>query len=500
MRIFICYRREDAAGHAGRLYDQLSSHFGTDSVFFDVEGIEPGADFVSVLERAVAASDTVLVVIGPGWLNSRAEDGSRRIDGADDHLRREITVALDQGCHVIPVLVRNARMPGPADLPNTIEKLGHRNAIEVNDAHWHTDVQALIRYLHTSIPDTRPRGPRWWLHPSNWPALTFDWLFSGLAIVLVASGYFDAWINRNLPVKAWEHGPTQATWLLILLCLAIIGTIRWFRTRRPEEVIPKGYLISVVGCVVSAVGMLSSIWWGVLFGGEATGVPTIFRPPNLLQIAGGGMIVMGPLRAAVSRRELRAGAPALISATLLLATITFFSQFDHPYVNPWAYDLHQLPLKTFGFVGQELGALSLMMQAAITTGTILFILRQIRLPPGSITFMLTVTAVFVCSERSLFQFVVVAAVVGVASDVLLIWAERQPSRLVRLRVFATAMGVLLPAVYLLDVWFYEGTYWPADVAYGTILACGIIGWLMSVLTFPDRETAEVASILWPPNR
>ncbi|OLE81784.1 MAG: hypothetical protein AUG06_00320 [Actinobacteria bacterium 13_1_20CM_2_65_11] len=499
MRIFISYRREDAAGQAGRLYDQLSSHFGSDKVFIDVAAIEPGADFVSVLEQAVAASDTVLVVIGPGWLNSQAADGTRRIDASDDYLRREINGALDHGCHVIPVLVRRARMPEPAELPSSIEKLGHRNAIEVSDARWHADVQALIGYLHTAITDTRPRGPGWWLHPSNWPALTFDWLFSGLAIVLVASGYFDAWINRNLPVKPWEHAPAQAAWLLISLCLAIAGTIRWFRFQRPDQVIPKGYVVSVVGCAVFAVGVLSSIWWSVLFGAETPGVPTIFRPSNLLQIAGGGLIVAGPLRAAVGRRELRAGPPALISATLLLGTITFFSQFDHPYVNPWAYDLHQLS-KTYAFVGEELGALSLMMQAAITTGTILFVLRQIRLPPGSISFMLTITAIFVCTQLGHFQFIAVAAVVGVASDVLLFWAGQQPTRLTQLRVFATAMGVLLPLVYLLEVWLTEGTYWTADVVSGTVLACGIIGWLMTVLTFPDRETAKVASILWPPRK
>lgn len=498
MRIFICYRREDAAGHAGRLYDQLSSHFGSDSVFMDVATIAPGADFVSVLEQAVAASDTVLVVIGPGWLDSRGADGTRRIDGPDDHLRREITGALDHGCHVIPVLVRHARMPEPADLPASIEKLGHRNAVEVSDARWHTDVQALIAYLHTAIPDPRPRGPRWWLDASNWPALTFDWLFSGLAVVLVASGYFDAWINRNLPVP-WEHGPAQAAWFVITLVLVITGTIRWFRYRRPDLVIPKGYLVSVVGCAVFAVGMLSSIWWGIVFGAETPGVPTIFRPPNLLQIAGGGLIVAGPLRAAVGRRELRAGPPALISATMILATITFFSQFDHPYVNPWAYDLHQLS-KHYAFVGEELGALGLMLQAAITTGTILFILRQIRLPPGSITFMLTITAVLVCTQLAHWRFIGVAAVVGIAGDALLLWARQLPSRLTQLRIFAIAMGALLPAIYLLEVWLTEDTYWQADVVAGTVLACGIIGWLMSVLTFPDRKTAEVAAILWPPGK
>jgi hypothetical protein len=112
--------------------------------------------------------------------------------------------------------------------------------------------------------------------------------------------------------------------------------------------------------------------------------------------------------------------------------------------------------------------------------------------------MLTVTAVFVCTQLNLFQFIVVAAIVGVASDVLLLWAGQQPGRVTQLRVFATVMGALLPLVYLLEVWLLESSYWSADVVSGTVLACGIVGWLMTVLIFPDRETAEVASILWPP--
>ena len=57
-RIFISYRREDAPGHAGRLYDRLTAHFGADQVFIDIDTIEPGEDFVSAIETAVGSVDT----------------------------------------------------------------------------------------------------------------------------------------------------------------------------------------------------------------------------------------------------------------------------------------------------------------------------------------------------------------------------------------------------------------------------------------------------------
>lgn len=39
-RVFISYRREDSAGHAGRLADHLLERLGAGSVFMDVEVLE----------------------------------------------------------------------------------------------------------------------------------------------------------------------------------------------------------------------------------------------------------------------------------------------------------------------------------------------------------------------------------------------------------------------------------------------------------------------------
>ena len=41
-RIFIAYRRDDSQGFAGRIYDHLAGHFGPESVFRDINDIEPG--------------------------------------------------------------------------------------------------------------------------------------------------------------------------------------------------------------------------------------------------------------------------------------------------------------------------------------------------------------------------------------------------------------------------------------------------------------------------
>jgi TIR domain len=54
--VFISYRREDSRGSAGRIYDRLARRLGRDAVFFDVDNIPPGMDFVEVLTERVLCS------------------------------------------------------------------------------------------------------------------------------------------------------------------------------------------------------------------------------------------------------------------------------------------------------------------------------------------------------------------------------------------------------------------------------------------------------------
>lgn len=62
--IFISYRRDDTAGHAGRLFDHLSRAFGQDGVFMDVDDIRRGDNFSEILEERLRQSDVLLAVIG----------------------------------------------------------------------------------------------------------------------------------------------------------------------------------------------------------------------------------------------------------------------------------------------------------------------------------------------------------------------------------------------------------------------------------------------------
>lgn len=155
--IFISYRREESAGHAGRVYDHLHERFGRDRVFMDVTAIEPGADFVETIDRAVGACAALLVVIGPRWLECTGATGGRRLDDPRDFIRLEVATALRRNVRVIPVLVQGAMMPDEGALPEDLKPLARRNAIEINDTHWDSDLAQLAQALERIVDPDKDR-------------------------------------------------------------------------------------------------------------------------------------------------------------------------------------------------------------------------------------------------------------------------------------------------------------------------------------------------------
>jgi hypothetical protein len=181
-RIFISYRREDAAGDAGRLADHLHRRFGKDRVFLDIDTIDPGTDFVRVLQTSLQETAAVLVVIGPRWTSLRDTAGVRRLESPHDFVRLEVEAALGRDIPVVPVLVQGATMPRAEDLPASLAPLVTRQAAGLDHAEFHDDAERLCDRLEAVMggrQSTRLGGLRRW-----WPA-------AAIVAVLVAgtAGY-----------------------------------------------------------------------------------------------------------------------------------------------------------------------------------------------------------------------------------------------------------------------------------------------------------------------
>jgi TIR domain len=149
--IFISYRRDDSEGEAGRLFDDLTRAFGNENVFMDVAGILPGVDFRRAIENNVASCGVLLAIIGPNWVGITNTAGQRRLDDPNDFVVLEIASALKREVPVIPVLVHEAHMPTPDQLPETLKDFSYRNSVELSHGRWNSDVQLLIQALASYV-------------------------------------------------------------------------------------------------------------------------------------------------------------------------------------------------------------------------------------------------------------------------------------------------------------------------------------------------------------
>ena len=163
-RIFICYRHDDSAGDAARLFERLVEHFGETQVFMDQGSIGWGADFGRVIEVALNSSDILIAMIGHHWLPTIKK---KRLPqwhlnaNEKDWVLFEIAGALDRNIHVIPILMHGTTMPKVRHLPMELKKLSDRNAVSLSNADWKVGVEELIQRLDKILAEQSEARRQW---------------------------------------------------------------------------------------------------------------------------------------------------------------------------------------------------------------------------------------------------------------------------------------------------------------------------------------------------
>jgi prepilin-type processing-associated H-X9-DG protein len=205
--IFISYRRDDSAGYTRAIFEQLTERFSKSQVFMDVDTIEPGLPFDEVINQAVARCDVVLVMIGARWMEPR-EGAGPRLNDPKDFVRLEIAAALSRDIRVIPVLLDGTTMPAEDALPEPLRPFARRNAIEVGNSRFDSDVERLIEVVGKVIGDPARSGKRGGYRSRR---ATMYWLLGGgvAAVALVPVVYW------NLP------GSIQEDWRFCRKCNAL---------------------------------------------------------------------------------------------------------------------------------------------------------------------------------------------------------------------------------------------------------------------------------------
>lgn len=166
--IFISYRRDDACGTSGRIYDWLRIAFDRKRVFRDVASLGAGR-WREKIDTALARSCAVVAVIGPRWGNA---DNLPRLADAADPVRHELLTALGDAdlALVLPTLVEGFSQrdvaPLTAQLPTELRPLFEWSALALTEEGWEDDTRRIIqaiadetgltvgRALHTLLRDT----------------------------------------------------------------------------------------------------------------------------------------------------------------------------------------------------------------------------------------------------------------------------------------------------------------------------------------------------------
>lgn len=197
--IFISYRRDPHASWAGWLQDRLETHFGPGTVFRDVD-MEPGMDFVEVIQERVSQCDVLIALIGKDW---RPE----RLARPEDWVRLEIETALGRRIRVIPVLVDGVRMPSAEELPESLWPLLRRQPLDVGHQSFRRDTEVLIKTiqgLQVTVKDSRDP----FVHSAD--GLRYVWIPPGRFTMGASPGDEEAVDNEK---PAHEVEITRGFWL-----------------------------------------------------------------------------------------------------------------------------------------------------------------------------------------------------------------------------------------------------------------------------------------------
>ncbi|MBB5807954.1 hypothetical protein F4560_007722 [Saccharothrix ecbatanensis] len=200
--------------------ERLRRHFGANQVFLDT-GIRAGEHYPDALRVKLRDAELLIVVLHRGWLRD-LEDRMGR--SGVDWVRDEIRTALDDGKHVLPVLIDKAGLPSLDALPEDIRPFALKQLRRIDFGHWERDVRLLIQEVEAylspvSLPEKatpplpRPRHP-------VLPAIT--WLVGAL-IPFAASTVFASTVDQ----PAWLTAAAVAGVLVLFVISLVAAANSW---------------------------------------------------------------------------------------------------------------------------------------------------------------------------------------------------------------------------------------------------------------------------------
>jgi len=322
----------------------------------------------------------------------------------------------------------------------------------------------------------------------------FDWAFTLLSAWLVGGVFLDGWAHNHGKVDDVFFTPWHAVLysgaLAIALFLSAAYARNLMRGASWPRLLPAGYGLSLAGSILFLIGGVLDLAWHELFGVEVN-LEALLSPTHLLLATSAVLMVGGPMRVAwraggTTAHSWRILGPPLISATLILSLLTFFTQYGHPIAEPIAArGFLESPI---GF-SKALAVSGFLLQSALLVGTILLLTRRWSLPFGALLLLIGLNGALMSIFHDTYYLLPAVSASGLLADVLAIWLKPAPERPAQLRIFAFAVPVVFYSLYFASLWLTSGIEWSVHLWMGTIVLAGVVGLFASFLAASPFNSA-----------
>lgn len=356
-----------------------------------------------------------------------------------------------------------------------------------------TRIEQLRPGLGTGAQGARRKG-----YPAA--SRSFDLIALALAAWVLLGGYVDG--------IAHVHGATDDTFftpfhLLLYTGMTAKGVfLAGAQLRNVSrghgwlQALPRGYLTSLLGVVLMAIGGFLDFLWHSAFGIEAN-IEASVSPPHLLLALSALVFMSGPLRALWGRAEAQRGwaqlFPAIASALLVYSIFSLFTQFAHAISWVELFSADGAPGRLFIW-DHALTAMAIVPSLLMNAVTLL-LLRRWALPFGAVTFLLTGNSLLMFLLRSAghggenWLVLLAALVAGLVADLLLLRLQQPRINAPGLRLLAFLLPFSYYAAFFIILQLSGGIWWSIHMWTGVSVLAGAFGLGLSFVAVPPALPA-----------
>ena len=280
--------------------------------------------------------------------------------------------------------------------------------------------------------------------------------------------------------------------LMVGWLLAYTGITNVLAGYRWSDALPVGYGWSLAGLILFALDSCLDLTLHAMWGFEA-GLEALSSPTHIGLAAGVFVFASGPIRAEIARQRrngrmtLARLIPFVLSVVSTICAVTP-AFMDLPAIDtPWALQIQRVDQAGL------LAVLGVFLETATMMGVLLWVLKRVRVPAGSITLIFVVLCLVTMITTRNPVFLPIWLIAGILSDVVMVILKPSSGVTWRFRAFGSVVPVVLWTVYyafFMITGLGGGVWLTGYVWTGSIVQAGIIGFLLAFVMTPAQTCSE----------